>query len=283
MTTRITKAEGSADGVHRLVDMVVEEVSLVDRAANKHRFLIVKRDEAMDDNTQNQHPADKANTDAASANATDVADAAWAIADGSPLGTALAALESLTAIVELLGSLGADQTDTRLAALAQQLRATAEQLLERSGFAPTDATDAATTDVQARAKGDEPAKPAPVAVDIAAAKQALARLAALVGKAVPAKTEKRAEPAVTAAAPEVAPNVAESLAKLADSFRTLSETVKEQQQRLGRVEKQFGLPNSAAPAEQVSKASVEDVGWPLDLNKPKDRENVDKAVSFHDL
>jgi hypothetical protein len=39
MTSRITKAEGSADGVHRLVDMVVEEVSLVDRAANKHRFL----------------------------------------------------------------------------------------------------------------------------------------------------------------------------------------------------------------------------------------------------
>ena len=74
-----------------------------------------------------------------------------------------------------------------------------------------------------------------------------------------------------------------SLAKLADSFRALSETVKEQQQRLGRVEKQFGLPNSAASAERVSKATVEDVGWPLDLNKPKDRESVDKAISFHDL
>ena len=46
MTTPMNKAD---DGVHRLVDMVVEEVSLVDRAANKHRFLIVKRDDAMDD------------------------------------------------------------------------------------------------------------------------------------------------------------------------------------------------------------------------------------------
>ena len=81
----------------------------------------------------------------------------------------------------------------------------------------------------------------------------------------------------------VAADMNESLAKLAESFRTLSETVKEQQQRLGRVEKQFGLPNSAAPAERVSKATVEDVGWPLDLNKPKDRESVDKAISFHDL
>ncbi len=35
---------GQADGgVHRLVDMVVEEVSLVDRAANQRRYLLVKR------------------------------------------------------------------------------------------------------------------------------------------------------------------------------------------------------------------------------------------------
>ena len=27
----------------------------------------------------------------------------------------------------------------------------------------------------------------------------------------------------------------------------------------------------------------EDVGWPMDLNQPKDRESVDKAVSFHDV
>jgi hypothetical protein len=137
MTNRINKAEG-ADGVHRLIDMVVEEVSLVDRAANKHRFLIVKRDDAMDDNT----PAEKATTDGADASMTPSADATWTVADGSPLGAALAALESLTAIVELLGSLGADSNDLRLAALAEQLRATAEQILERTGFAaPSDAVD----------------------------------------------------------------------------------------------------------------------------------------------
>jgi len=278
MTTRNTKAAGSADGVHRLVDMVVEEVSLVDRAANKHRFLIVKRDDAMDDDTQSQDQSDETTPDAQAAKADRADAAAWAIADGSPLGTALAALESLTAIVELLGSLGADQTDTRLAALARQLRATAEQLLERSGFAAGDTPDSGTSDLQARAKEDEAAKGAPLAADVAAAKQSLTRLAELALEAMPAKTEKRAAPTQN----DAAPNVVESLAKLAESFRSLSETVKEQQQRLGRVEKQFGLPNSAAPAEQVSKASVEDVGWPLDLNKPKDRESVDKAVSFHD-
>lgn len=36
-----------ADGVHRLRDIVVEEVSLVDRAANQRRFLVVKRSAEM--------------------------------------------------------------------------------------------------------------------------------------------------------------------------------------------------------------------------------------------
>lgn len=38
---RQASADGES-GVHRLRDIVVEEVSLVDRAANKRRFLVVK-------------------------------------------------------------------------------------------------------------------------------------------------------------------------------------------------------------------------------------------------
>ena len=49
------------------------------------------------------------------------------------------------------------------------------------------------------------------------------------------------------------------------------------------IEKGFGLPNSAPTREQGGRPDAEDVGWPLDLNRPFDRENVDKAVSFHDL
>jgi hypothetical protein len=245
--------------------MVVEEVSLVDRAANKHRFLIVKRDDAMDDdNTTDTTTTDPSPSAAPTAK----------LDDGTALGAALTALESLTGLVELLGSLGADQADARLAELAEELRAVAEALLARN------AGD--DEDVEARAKGDDgkPAAPSDFAGNVTAAKQALARLAELTAKVPSAKAEPN-EPAPAPAT--TTPNVTESLAKLADSFRSLSETVKEQQQRLGRVEKQFGLPNSAAPAERVSKATVEDVGWPLDLNKPKDRESVDKAISFHDL
>lgn len=262
MTTPMNKAD---DGVHRLVDMVVEEVSLVDRAANKHRFLIVKRDDAMDDdNTTDTTTTDPSPSAAPTAK----------LDDGTALGAALTALESLTGLVELLGSLGADQADARLAELAEELRSVAEQLLART---------AQDEDIEARAKGEDakPAEPSDFAGNVTAAKQALARLAEL-AKEVPAAKTDEPKPEVEPK-PDSTPSVTESLAKLADSFRSLSETVKEQQQRLGRVEKQFGLPNSAAPAERVSKASVEDVGWPLDLNKPKDRESVDKAISFHDL
>jgi len=267
MTTPMNKAD---DGVHRLVDMVVEEVSLVDRAANKHRFLIVKRDDAMDDdNTTDTTTTDPSPSAAPTAK----------LDDGTALGAALTALESLTGLVELLGSLGADQADARLAELAEELRSVAEQLLART---------AQDEDIEARAKGDaeaKPTEPSTFAGNVAAAKQALARLAELAAKVPAAKTEAPAQPEPAPAAKDspATPSVTESLAKLAESFRALSETVKEQQQRLGRVEKQFGLPNSAAPAERMSKATVEDVGWPLDLNKPKDRESVDKAISFHDL
>lgn len=268
MTTPMNKAD---DGVHRLVDMVVEEVSLVDRAANKHRFLIVKRDDAMDDDNTTDTTTDDASPPAAPTAKLD---------DGTALGAALTALESLTGLVELLGSLGADQADARLAELAEELRAVAEALLARN--------TGDDEDVEARAKGDDgkPAASGDFAGNVTAAKQALARLAELAAKVPSAKTEPTESapaPAAKEAPATTTPSVTESLAKLADSFRSLSETVKEQQQRLGRVEKQFGLPNSAAPAERVSKATVEDVGWPLDLNKPKDRESVDKAISFHDL
>ncbi len=42
-----TEARNENDGQHRLSDMVVEEVSFVDRGANRKRFLVVKRETGM--------------------------------------------------------------------------------------------------------------------------------------------------------------------------------------------------------------------------------------------
>ncbi|CAM4538465.1 hypothetical protein [Myxococcus xanthus] len=213
--------------VHRLIDMVVEEVSLVDRAANKHRFLLVKRDDMHD------APQD-------SAQAEDTSKAEDAL-----LAAAQKALEAVTALVEALAS--TDGIDgVRVVEVAQHLRALADALEDED-------EDEDEEDVEAREKtassAPPPAQPAP--------------------------------PAPTPGAD--ASGLQESLTKLTDAVRALEGSVNEQHQRLGRVEKQFGLPNSSAPAERPPKPTVEDVGWPLDLNKPLNRESVDKALSFHDV
>jgi hypothetical protein len=235
------------DGVYRLVDMVVEEVSLVDRAANLRRFLIVKRDDSMDD-TEDTTKAD--------------------VPADSPLGMALAALESLTDIVELLGS-DVDDADPRIASLAEQLRTTGEQLLSQAGLPEEE-------------DGDETEKARSVADNLVATKAAVARLRrgkkpAPKDREDPPEDEEKADTKKVDLAP-----ITEGLAKLNEAFKALSESVTAQAQRLGRVEKQFGLPNSAPPPEPVTKSQPEEVGWPMDLNKPMDRENVDKAVSFHE-
>ena len=73
------------------------------------------------------------------------------------------------------------------------------------------------------------------------------------------------------------------LAGLGRDVRALTETLKAQQQRLAKLEKHFGLPNSATYSERSSPTAEQPPSWPMDLNTPMDRQSVDKAVSFHDL
>ncbi len=264
--------------VNRLLDIVVEEVSLVDRAANEHRFLIVKRDTPMADTQTDTDAVDEAGdlNDQAAAEDTGAApDAAPGSSADPLLTTAVAALEGLTSTVELLGSLGADAADARLAPLAAELKATAEALLARAGVAPAEAS------AEAGDEDEEDNSEPSFEAHLAAAREALAQLASLTA----AKPTPALEPPPPEApkAPALPQELTASLAAMTESFRALAETVKEQQQRLARVEKQFGLPNSAPSTERVRKAEPEEVGWPMDLNHPMDRESVDKAVSFHDL
>ncbi|WP_147093110.1 hypothetical protein, partial [Myxococcus virescens] len=186
--------------VHRLVDMVVEEVSLVDRAANKHRFLLVKRDDMHD------APQDTTQAEGANSAASDTSKA-----DDALLATAKQALEAVTALVEALTS--TDGIDgVRVVEVAQHLRTLADAL--------EDEDEDDEEDVEARAKAANPASPP--------------------------------QPAAPAPSPD-ASGIMEGLTKLTDAVRALEGSVKEQHQRLGRVEKQFGLPNSSAPAERPPK------------------------------
>jgi hypothetical protein len=116
----------------------------------------------------------------------------------------------------------------------------------------------------------------------------LERVSALVNtsaaKPAPNEDAKDNPPAAEAAGNEPAGTTPAQLGELTAALRTLTDTVREQQQRLARLEKRFGLPNSAPSGERRRPTEGdEDVSWPLDLNRGLDRENVDKAVSFHDV
>ncbi len=251
-------------GVHRLVDMVVEEVSLVDRAANKHRFLVVKRDTPMKDKTDPK--TDDATTTAEGdapakpkkkpAKKADTADA---------IATATAILERLTSAVEMLGEATDEDADQILIELAGELSEAAADIAEAAGVAEDEE------------EAGDAAKSASVAETVGKVRALLQEVSSMLAKAKPADAEQPAkEPAPAGDA-----QVSKQLENVATSLRTLTDAVKEQGQRLARVEKGTGLPNSRTHDERPP-AREEDVGWPLDLNRPLDRESVDKATSFHD-
>lgn len=215
--------EGGEGAVNRLFDMQVEEVSLVDRAANRHRFLVVKRDEdggeaegeqacsndAIEDASGGQKEHDLGSPAAASDRSEEHADDVDAEPKGA-LASATAALEALTAAVaELRG-------DPTVAVL----RTLAEGALSRA---------------------KEPEKPA---------------------SPKPTETHVR-QPSVP------------DLEGIVGVLRSLAE-------RIGRLEKRFGTPNSRESAAKRAPDTGE-VGWPMDMNAPLDRGSVDGSVSFHDV
>jgi hypothetical protein len=264
--------------IHRLLDIVVEEVSLVDRAANRHRFLIVKRSDSMDEmlsSTEDQ-PADlnteAATTDPSTGWDTDdpqAADHPKPTPNGKALAVAVRALEQLTAAVEMLAS--EDEAEgARLAELAAELHTVASQL----------AALATGTDSGMGTGSQDDA----LSAFLGSIEQALVQAKGLMGQrpqpntGAPGDNQPRgtSEPAPSAA-------LSKQFTELTNAVHALTGTITNQQQRLARLEKHHGLPNSRPSGEKPARREVEDAGWPLDLNKPYDRASVDKAVSFHDV
>jgi len=281
----VTAAAENPESVHRLHDIVVEEVSLVDRAANQHRFLIVKRSDPMEDQKPDQAKTPDEEATAKQDDAAGSTPGADYMCDSSMLEAAVTALERLTETVETLGVLAEGDAKSAIGEIAAELRALADRLVEATGATPEPAPAAEVP------PADQ------LAMMMASVRSTLEQVGSLIeqSKRAPAepktkdegdadKSEKR-EPAPAAVTPAPGGDdpLRKDLAALTQAVTKLADGVKEQQQRLSKLEKGFGLPNSAPTREQGGRPDAEDVGWPLDLNRPFDRENVDKAVSFHDL
>jgi hypothetical protein len=285
------KDEDADEDVNRLHDIVVEEVSLVDHAANNHRFLIVKRSDDMADHETKDDPVTDLNEEDdeddedemttgedPNENGEEQEASGDATQNAATLSLAVAALEGLTETVELLGAANQEGAASRLAELATDLRGVSEQLGTLAG------TPGSTGE---GAKGKEPGRTATkddaLAGTISTVRATLQQVGTLLCGQGAAPADKPAQPT---SQPSASGELGEQLKTLTSELRSLTTTVKEQQQRLARLEKRVGMPNSKAAGEQPrrrGKDSHDDDGWPLDMNRSFDRDSVDKSTSFHDV
>lgn len=255
----------------RLVDIVVEEVSLVDQAANKRQFLVIKRARSGMSKTNTSEDTNPKTDDAM-----------------------LAALERVgKAVAEAADEIDDPSDVARLVLIAEQLNELVQSVLEEGDEdeeeeATTPDASKGTADAPAPAPEGTPAEVPPAAsADKASVASAFARIEALLvalrGKArTPPTPVAPATPPAPAAAPASPPAV-DPLAKVLAAISDLSGDIKAQGQRLGRLEKGVGLPSSQRTSERASRdVDEEDVSWPMDLNAPVARSSVDKGVSFHD-
>jgi hypothetical protein len=280
-----TEEQAKAD-VHRLHDILVEEVSLVDRAANKHRFLIVKRDDDMGDTNDNDSKDEpiidlndedgEEQTDESQSD--DDANDGDAATNSAALALAVEALEGLTETVELLGTASNENAMPRLTELASGLRTVSEQLVAMTG-ATNDNADAAK---------NVPGSNDKLANTLGAVRTSLQQVSELLRtQASASKTNAPDDKRSSNANASDQNNLGDQLSALTNEVKILTSTVKEQQQRIARLEKRAGLPNSKPVGEKPRRVAKndqdEDEGWPLDMNRSLDRESVDKSTSFHDV
>jgi len=246
-----TEAPGE-DRVHRLVDMVIEEVSLVDRAANLRRFLVVKRDLSMAKPAPKKTPKKPPVPPALGKEAPPPKPAKKAA--GEVLSVATDALEALTAAVERLGEASDEEASSLVETLIEDLNELAARLAEAAGLASDEETE--------KREGSS----------IEDVRSLLGKVRELLDEASKAHDApgSQEEPPAAPAGDEAAARVSSQLSQIGEDLKALTSAVRDQGQRLGRLEKGVGLPNSRlAPERPAPRSDEEDEeSWPLDMNRP---------------
>jgi hypothetical protein len=97
-------------------------------------------------------------------------------------------------------------------------------------------------------------------------------------------TDEKASPTPSAGSAEKPLGKRESrdVGTLVASVQELTRVVKQQGEQLVRLQKTRATSN-AIPVEGTSRRrEIQEVSWPLDMNRPITRDRVDKAISFYD-
>ena len=317
-TTTTVRASEQEGDVHRLRDIVVEEVSLVDRAANKRRFLVVKRSDGMsgDDGESGVEKAKKKpapqdeQTDEAKAKKPpqDEADAEKAKGDtaGEPsdaepkpkrkadlalpadlkealLATLTQAMERLMALANQIKDAGEPDAEADDPSLPEDLGSEIDAIAELLGEATTKRGKKRAAKADVAKGGSRMAKDR-----LDRFQKAMALLSDIL-KEITQSNEESAAPTAGAAeagvqkrGPEAGSPAAPGLKELAAGIGELTRVVKRQEEELTRLRQTRGVSNAIPVDSGGRRAEPQEVSWPLDMNRPISRDKVRKEVSFFD-
>ena len=320
----MTAARASEQGsdLRRLRDIVVEEVSLVDRAANKRRFLVVKRsdgmsgddgesgvekakkkpapqDEQTDEAKAKKPPQDEAADDAEKAKGDTADEASDAEPKPKPkrkadlalpadlkealLATLTQAMERLMALANQIKDAGEPDAEADDPSLPEELGSEIDAIAELLGEATTKSGKKRAAKADVAKGGSRMAKDR-----LDRFQKAMALLSDIL-KEITQSNEETAAPTAGAAeagvkkrGPEAGSPAAPGLKELAAGIGELTRVVKRQEEELTRLRQTRGVSNAIPVDSGGRRAEPQEVSWPLDMNRPISRDKVRKEVSFFD-
>lgn len=293
MATETQKGtEETTDGVHRLMGMSVHEVSLVDRAANKRHFLIVKRDEMSEQTQTTETGAPAATKDESGGAGEATAKAGMQAQVKDELLAALtSACERLVTVAQSVKDSEVSDAPVEPAVPTEIVGAIGEvaEMLKglASQYGAAAAPPATETPAEAAPPGDQAADPAKSGDEVQVgkagrrmAKERLERfrkaLDLLVGimKEISFEATRKRAPA----SPPEGDNVMVSKATIAEINAALSTAVEvaqkqetviaDLQKQVADLKKAAPLPRSLPAGDETQVTKSGQVAWPLDMNRP---------------
>jgi hypothetical protein len=289
--------------------MRVKEVSLVDRAANKRRFLLTKRGAEMANDQKPTELTPDGKGGFTTPPQEPVAPAPVEKNDPPPTADpAVTATNADPAPAPEPEKTDAEKREEEIVAKLKAANVSDDLIAEVVAFtkAPMPPADGKKKppfpgaappfqpDGQPPAKKDGNDDPedvekvgAKMRKDRLARLQALAKeITSLVTELSPPEPTPSAGASVTKNDDEPVPVASEPSAEVTDLQKQVSDLTAKVTEQDALIEKLAGVPAPSAqiPVETLDEpVSPQGVSWPLDLNNPVDREHVAKDVSFHDV
>ena len=283
--TDTSQSTDESQAIHRLRDIVVEEVSLVDRAANKRRFLVVKRSDAMadansvddeEDDTESEDTVVKPKKAAGESEADESADEDTA--EASPEKTkppkkkkqAKGSLDTVTEALKRLMVVAKGLQQAPDMDVATELESVAS-LLHKKDAAKDPVLKAGARMARGRLERFH---------------KAIELLSTILEELTATDDAEESEAVPTAGAAEAKPvtdtaDASPVISELVAEMQKLARVVKRQDEELSGLRQTRGVSN-AIQVDGARRAEPQEVSWPFDMNRPISRDKVRKEVSFFD-